>query len=328
MPFSRGPSGTFCNPIAEGADPWVYRHTDGFYYMTLTTGHNVTLWRSRCLSGIGGGEKKILWTPPLFGPNSKNLWAPELHFLRGKWYVYFAADDGRNENHRMYVLENDHADPFQGQFVERGRIADPGADTFAIDGTVFQAGDRLYFVWSGWEGCVNERQNLYIAPMSDPWAIRGPRVEISRPTYAWETVGRPHVNEGPQVLCYGGAVHLVYSASGSWTDEYCLGLLTAPRDADLLIPTSWRKHALPVLCSGNGVFAPGHASFVKSPDGCEDWIVYHAARSQGAGWDRNIRAQRFTWDDSGKPCFGCPVPPGVPMKRPGGELPETYRRAA
>ena len=307
--------------LPDGADPWVYRHTDGTYYMTATTGANITLRKSSSLSGIGGGETRVIWKPPASGPASRNLWAPELHYLNKKWYVHFAADDGENENHRMFVLENDSPDPFRGEFVNRGKVSDPKADRWAIDGTVLELGDRLYLIWSGWEGGENVRQNLYIAPLKDPLTLGGPRVEISRPTLPWECVGKPHVNEGPQIIIRGDTINLVYSASGSWTDDYCLGLLTSKVGSDPLKPESWKKHDKPVLRSGGGVFGPGHASFTRSPDGKEDWIVYHAARFSGAGWTRNVRAQPFTWNKDGTPSFGVPVSPDTPIALPGGDPP-------
>jgi GH43 family beta-xylosidase len=235
--------GNFFNVLApDGADPWVWRHTDGRYYLTMTTGRNLTVVRSETLSGLGGGERKVVWTPPEFGPASRNLWAPELHQIDGKWYLYYAADDGDNARHRMYVLENEAADPFLGAFRWKGKLSAPGEDRWAIDGTVFRAGGTLYFLWSGWEGDEDVRQLLYLAPMRDPWTLAGPRVEISRPTLPWEVRGAPPaVNEGPEVLVRGGSVFVVYSASGSWTDHYCLGLLSAPAGANLLDPASWTK---------------------------------------------------------------------------------------
>jgi GH43 family beta-xylosidase len=310
----------FYNVVApSGADPWVIRHADGHYYMTVTTGDNVTLWRSATLTGLWAGERKVVWTPPAAGPKSRNIWAPELHRLDGKWYVYYAADDGDNANHRMYVLENPSADPFRGAFTDKGKIHDPADDRWAIDGTVLDLKGKRYFIWSGWEKDVNVRQVLYIAPMTNPWTLGGRRVEISRPEHPWETVGDPDVNEGPQVLVTEMHVHLVYSASGSWTDSYCLGLLTLKTDDDPLAPASWVKHPKPVFESGHGVFGPGHCSFVKSPDGSEDWLVYHAARFRGAGWTRNVRAQKFDRDAAGMPRFGTPARPDVPIPLPGGE---------
>lgn len=310
----------FFNVIAaDGADPWVFRH-DGRYYATMTTGRNVTLWRTETLTGLGAAERKVVWEPPAQGPYARDLWAPELHRIRGKWYVYVAADDGENANHRMYVLENDADDPFDGRFVFKGKIADSRADRWAIDGTVLELGERLYFLWSGWEGEENVDQRIYIAPMSDPWSISGPRVELSRPSFAWEQQGGPPtINEGPECLVHDGQVHLIYSASGSWTDDYKLGRLTARLDADLLDPASWSKHPEPVFERTDGVYGPGHCSFTTSPDGREDWIVYHTARYQGAGWTREVRTQPFAWNSDGTPNFGTPAPPDKPIAIPSGE---------
>ncbi|WP_169306545.1 family 43 glycosylhydrolase [Cohnella pontilimi] len=304
--------------MQDGADPWMMKHPDGWYYFTKTTGGNVTLWRSKSITGVDAGDSKVVWTPPANTSYSQNIWAPELHYLDYKWYIYFAADDGRNESHRMYVLENESADPFTGTWTFKGKISD-STDRWAIDGTVLEAGGIKYFIWSGWEGTTNVKQNLYIAQMTNPWTIGSERVLISSPTYPWETNTDPKVNEGPEVIVKGNTINLVYSASGSWTDTYSLGLITASISSNLLDPTSWTKKNTPIFQSGNGIYAPGHASFVKSPDGSEDWIIYHTARHRGAGWDRNIRTQKFIWNSDNTPNFGTPANPNIPIQLPSGE---------
>jgi GH43 family beta-xylosidase len=133
------------------------------------------------------------------------------------------------------------------------------------------------------------------------------------------TNGRPLINEGPEILRNAkGKVFLVYSASGSWTDDYCLGQL-ALNGLDPMKPSSWAKKAKPVFARTSEVIGPGHCSFVKSPDGKEDWIVYHAARTKGGGWDRDVRAQAFGWTADGSPDFGTPVAPGVALAEPSGQ---------
>ncbi len=309
---------TFANPMMNGgADPWVIKH-EGYYYYTHTVGNAIRVWKSRSLTDMAGAVSSVVWQPPASGPNSAEIWAPELHWLGDKWYIYYAADDGNNDNHRMFVLESETEDAL-GQYVDRGQITD-STDKWAIDGTVLRKPDgSLYFVWSGWEGDVNVSQRLYIAPMSDPLTISGPRVEISKPELPWETVGVPAVNEGPAILVSDKKINLIYSASGSWTDDYTLGLLSAAPDSDLLDPASWKKKQEPVFAKTDRVFGPGHNSFVKSPDGQEDWIVYHAAVHSGAGWNRNVRMQPFRWNDDGTPDFGEPVSPGEFLSRPSGE---------
>ena len=302
----------FVNPIVKsGADPWVVLWRGEYVYCRVSDGGRIVVSRARRLQDIGAAEPRVVWEPPPGTPYSENVWAPELHRLGGRWYVYFAADDGHNASHRMYALESASDDP-QSRFEFRGKVADP-SDRWAIDGTVLALEDgSLYFVWSGWEGFENVRQNLYVAPMRGPLEIGGERVCISTPEHAWERVGAPHVNEGPQVLRGRGRLFIIYSASGSWTDDYCLGQL-AYRGGGVCRPESWVKKPTPVFSKTREVFGPGHACFVKSAEGDEDWIVYHAARHSGAGWDRDVRAQRFGWNADGSPDFGEPVPPGVPV---------------
>ncbi|MBB3108827.1 GH43 family beta-xylosidase [Paenibacillus phyllosphaerae] len=298
--------------VQDGADPWVYRHTDGNYYFTKTTGGNVTIWKSASLTGIDAGTSRVIET------GCCGIWAPEIHYINGAWYIYYAKDNGDNVNHRMYVLENTSADPMQGTWVNKGQITDP-TNKWAIDGTVLQTGGQLYFIWSGWEGDTNVRQNLYIAHMRNPWTIDSARTEIARPVHAWETNHSPNVNEGPQVIVRGGVISLVYSASGSWTNDYCLGLITASASSNLLNASSWTKRSQPIFQSANSLYGPGHHSFTTSPDGTENWIVYHVAKYNNAGWNREIRAQRFTWNSDNTPNLGSPAPANTPISIPSGE---------
>ena len=321
---------TFTNPLLpSGADPWsIYK--DGWYYYTHTTGRNITLYRARSIAELGPAERKIVWEPPRGLPYSEHVWAPELHFLSGKWYVYFAADDGRNRNHRLWVIENPSRDPLEGEWTMRGQLKTPD-DRWAIDGDVFEHRGKMYLLWSGWEGAENGRQDIYIASMKNPWTVVGERVRISMPELEWERYGdiaRPgpddkpqvYVNEGPQALIHGDRVFVVYSASGCWTDHYVLGMLYADARADLLDARLWTKNPKPVFeaLGVKGTFGAGHNSFFKSPDGTEDWILYHAnsAPGQGCGRFRSPRAQRFGWTADGMPDFGEPVAAGVELAVP------------
>jgi GH43 family beta-xylosidase len=254
--------------------------------------------------------------PP--APFNKDVWAPELHFFNNKAYVYYAADDGNNANHRMFVAESTNAGP-TFSFVAKGKIYDATTDRWAIDGTVLETtNEALYFIWSGWPGTTDGLQNLYIASMSDPMTINGPRVLLATPDRPWES----WIEEGPEVLQRNGTVFIVYAANLSWTDYECLGMLVN-KDGNYLNPASWTKSASPVFATSvttNGaVYGPGHCGFTKSLDGTQDWIVYHAAKYSGAGWNRNIRMQSFTWSTNGYPNFGQPIPAGTPLAIPSGD---------
>jgi GH43 family beta-xylosidase len=299
---------TFTNPVLPyGADPWVVPHEGNFYYC-VSKGGGIYVGKSKELLDIGDNLKPIFQPTPNL-PYSRELWAPELHFFKGHWFVYVAADDGKNENHRMYVLRSKTSDA-QGEYEMKAQL-DTG-HRWAIDGHPFYWRGKLYFVWSGWEGVTNVSQYLYIAPMSNPWTISGKRVVISKPQLPWEIRGgKPSINEGPTSLVRKGRLFIVYSGSGSWSDYYCLGRLDF-KGKNILDPKSWKKQPQAVFLGTTQVTSPGHASFVTAKK--RDWIVYHAARRPGAGWDRNVRMQPFGWKRDGSPDFGKPVSPGVSIR--------------
>jgi GH43 family beta-xylosidase len=319
------PSKSLTNPLlAVGPDPWV-EYKDGFYYYMNTTIDNLTLWKTQSMADLASAPKKIVWVPPASGPYSHDIWAPEIHFLGGKWYIYFAADAGDNQTHRIFVLENSNSDPFQGTWSMKGKVSD-ASDKWAIDASVFEDQGKLYMIWSGWEGDENGTQSIYIARLSNPWTVEGPRTRISTPEHPWEKVGDvdpkvlpgnpPHidVNEGPEVLKHENKIFLTYSASACWTDYYALGMLTATSGSDLLDAKFWTKSREPVFRQSPEAraYATGHNSFFKSSDG-RDWLLYHAnsAPGQGCGWHRAPRAQPFKWKADGTPDFGKPVAVGV-----------------
>jgi GH43 family beta-xylosidase len=320
--------GTFTNPVLSGGpDPWVI-YQDGFYYYTNSTGNRLELWKTKTMPDLATAPHKTIWRPPVNTSYSKNIWAPELHFLKDKWYMYFAADDGHNANHRLYVLENSSHDPLEGEWILKGQVGDQ-TNKWAIDGSVFENHGQLYMIWSGWEGEANGQQNIYIAKMENPYTITGERVKVSSPEFEWEKFGDLHdannpphvnVNEGPEILQHGNKLFLVYSASGCWTDHYALGMLTAKSSANLMDPKSWKKSAQPVFQTSkeNSVYAPGHNSFFKSPNGKEDWIIYHAnpAPGCGCGNKRSPRMQKITWKKDGSPDFGIPVKIETPLPVP------------
>ena len=329
---------TFTNPLLDsGPDPWVMSR-DGWYYYMNTTAVNLTIRKTRDITDLRHAETKVVWKPPASGPFSKDIWAPEIHFVNGKWYIYFAADDGANRTHRIYAIENASADPLSSEWTFKGKVSDP-ADKWAIDATVFEHNGDLYMVWSGWPDDRDGAQNLYIARLKNAWTIDGKRVRISTPDHPWEQIGdiqfgsseRPpgspgprhvNVNEGPEILQHGDKIFLTYSASGCWTDSYEIGLLETSASANLLDPNSWKKSPDPVFTGSPAAHAwsPGHNGFFMSPDGKQNWIIYHAnpEAHEGCGNRRSPRAQPFTWNSEGTPNFGQPVALREPLPKPSG----------
>ena len=320
--------GTFTNPIAErGADPWLTYYKGNYYLMASTFGENrLTMRKSRTLAGLRTAPFAEIYksTDP---SHCCLVWAPEFHLLDGphgkRWYVYFTAGDGEIDNQRSHVLESEGTDPM-GPYHYMGRLFDPAQDTFQLDGSVLRLNGKLYFIASQVDGVLP--QSLSIYPMTNPWTVAPPRKVISQPEHDWENVGSDilgfGVNEAPVQLRHGRRNFIVYSASYCATDSYALGLLTY-RGGDPTEASSWSKSPEPVFEGSpeNGVWSPGHNGFFKSPDGSEDWIVYHGNPSPepNCGPGRTARAQRFTWNRDGTPNFGTPVPLGVPLRAPSGE---------
>jgi GH43 family beta-xylosidase len=328
IPAAAAASCTFTNPVvADGADPWVVRR-DGHYYFVQSTGRAIHVYRSDTLTRLARNDVRV-WTAPDTGWNRDNIWAPELHYLRGKWYIYYAGGSRAARPflfQRAGVLESVTDDP-QGAWVDRGQlytgdsIATRAANRWAIDLTVEEIGGQLYAVWSGWEGTPSTDstpQHLYIARMANPWTIATNRVKLASPTARWEKGTRLDLLEGPEFLEHGGRTYLVYSARESWLPDYRLALMRLANPADPTSRSSWEKLG-PAFTRTATVYGPGHASFTKSEDGTEDWIAYHVKNDTLPNWKRRVQLQRFTWNADGTPNFGTPVDSGVPLRKPSGE---------
>ena len=317
---------TFSNPLlATGPDPWVIQK-DNVYYYTHTLGNRSAIWRTEKMSELNNITPQNIWSAPATGQNSKNVWAPELHFIDNKWYAYYTAGATNDlATQRTFVLENSSTDPRIGTWIDKGKIADPAADFFAIDGTVFTHNGSNYFIWSGQASTLDATQRLYIARMLNPWTLETNRSLISSPQFPWESFGSPPaVNEAPQILKNPtGKTFLIYSASGCWTDEYGLGMLTLRDGGDPLVAADWTKAAQPVFAKNPSasVYGPGHNAFFKSKNGTEDWIIYHAnpLPGQGCANNRSPRMQKYTWNADGTPNFGVPISTNTALAKPAGE---------
>ncbi|MCR5155247.1 MAG: family 43 glycosylhydrolase [Butyrivibrio sp.] len=311
--------------VNYGADPFVTYH-DGYYYYVRMGRNDTGIWvtKSAELSRIGKVEPVCVYMPSGDEP-TRELWAPELHFIDGKWYIYYTA--GAGADHRMMVLES-VSDDAQGQYVFKGKMS-PETDRWAIDQTVLELDGQLYAIWSGWDGFVDGEQRLYIAKMDSPTSITGDRVELSRPEFAWEVNEHPTINEGPEIaVSPDGTVNIVYSASGSWSDTYCLGCLTLKKGADPMEKSSWIKATKPIFEKNDSTtFSTGHACFVKSPDMKEDYLVYHATVYAGGGWNgRGVRTQRVYWNEDGTPFLGTAAEYTDRIKTPSGTKKASYVR--
>ena len=269
--------------ILQRADPYVYRHTDGWYYFTASVPayDKIVLRRAKSLSELPDAEEITIWNKHESGPMSEQIWAPEIHYVMGKWYIYYAGGEKDDVwKIRPYVLECQGQDPIGGAWVEKGKMQRALEDefsfeAFSLDGTVFEDKGRLYYVWAEKVGVGKQISNLYIAELENPYTLKTVQVLLTTPDYDWERVGF-WVNEGPGIIRRGDNIYLTFSASETGAD-YCIGMLSAKSGTDLLDPLSWKKDRYPVLRTdvSKGVYGPGHNSFTVDEDG-NDIMVYHA----------------------------------------------------
>ncbi|CAM3238201.1 family 43 glycosylhydrolase [Paenibacillus lupini] len=300
--------------ILQRADPWVYKHEDGFYYFTASVPEydRIEVRRAATIAGLAEAEPVVAWRKHASGMMSANIWAPEIHFIDGKWYIYFAAARTAETNeglfdHRMFVLENESENPLEGEWVEKGQIKTMW-ESFALDATTFEHHGIRYLVWAQKDPDIEGNSNLYIAPMANPWTLAADGVMLTKPEYDWEVIGFL-VNEGAAVLKRNGLIFITYSGSAT-NHHYCMGLLEASEEADLMDPASWKKSPQPVLKTDEtrGLFGPGHNSFTKSEDG-EDIIIFHARTYKEIVGDplydpnRHAFVRKLQWSADGKPIF-------------------------
>jgi GH43 family beta-xylosidase len=314
---SSASAASFSNPVksVKGADPWISYHDGNYYLVTTSWTDVITVRRSTTLAGLSTAPSVQVWKGDA-ASRCCNIWAPELHFLNGRWYLYYVAGQNvsdYNPTQRSHVLESAGSDPM-GPYTYKGQLN----SAWMLDPSVLNVGGRLYMLGSANTGGT---QNVVIAPMSNPYTVSGSYSTISTPTYAWERQGGT-VNEGAEILQRNGRTFLIYSASGCWTPDYKLGQLELT-GSNPLSASSWTKKSTPVFqrSDANGVYGPGHNGFFTSPDGRENWIVYHANDSASEGCDngRTTRAQKFTWNSDGTPNLGTPVRLGASLAGPSGE---------
>lgn len=293
------------NPLVYNrADPFCYLHTDGYYYFTATEPYYefIELRRAKSLNELVNAETRVVWRKHEKGDMGAHIWAPEIHYIDGVWYIYFTAGHSDNKwNIRPYALVCRDKDPMAGTWEEAGRI-DVGHESFSLDMTSFVHNDKQYVLWAQ---VMDEEHpsSVYIARMKNPLELETKPMLLTKPQYDWELRGIP-VNEGPSVLIRNGKIMVVYSAANTGSN-YCMGLLWCDENADVMDISSWHKMSEPIMQSSDDIkeYGPGHNSFTT--DGENDIIVYHSRSYKNIIGDplddinRHTRARKIVYDDNG-----------------------------
>ena len=303
--------GSFRNPVGTGPDPFM-TYFNNNYYLAMSENDSIKIRRAPSVAKLLNAPAIEVWRDNNPSRN-RNVWAPEFYRVGNRWYLYYTADDGVDEHHRLYVLESAGDDP-AGPYSFKARLVPPNTDTFAIDAALMQHNGRLYVMWSG----VNQFQHngMNIAPLSNPWTISGNAVALNAGGHC------PEVREGPAFLSRNGRTWMTYSVCDTGKPDYGLWMMSIADNADPLNSASWQQHQGAVFSRADpqGVFGRGHHGFFKSPDGSEDWIVYHAKTTGVYTYaDRTTRVQRIGWNGDGSPQLGAPVAIGATQDLPAGD---------
>ena len=297
------------NYLRKGADPWVIENQGKYYWsQSNNSTREIWLWESESLDSPG--VKRSIWQAPRRGAFSRELWAPEIWFVDGRYYVFFAADNGQNANHKTYVLVSETDDPYSkyalfGPLYTGDDFEGKTNNRWAIDATLFEYRGKRYLIWSGWED-DKDVQYLYIAPLTeDLTQTDGARVRIcANDDYLWERVeeweGTRGLCEGPEILkAPNGRVFLTYSCGASWLPTYKVGILELVGE-NPLDPNSWKKFSEPFFQSDEFQFGVGHGSFIRDKEG-KTRYYYHAKTSREPGWNREVFWRYVEFDEAGFP---------------------------
>lgn len=318
----------YTNPLYQGQDPFVTQK-DGFYYLVASSNDDseCKIYVSKSQTLTDQGEKKLVMD---MTGKQRRIFAPELFYLNdedgGHWYIYYCADvlnyekdypetaakyTRGDEAHIACCLRSKTDDPM-GEYEDLGPLycGEDGVILGANDFTVMEYDGSLFAIW----GTLGSNQPVgpAIVEMDTPGSITKDRDMLP--------IGG---GEGPRALKNAdGDLFITMSEGGYSTDGYRLSVLcfTGEGKDQLLDESKWYAKR-DVFTSTTSVSGPARASFVKSADGTEDWMVYHSRvyKEVSDNWWRQINIKKFDWAEDGTPDFGTPASTNQKFDLPSGD---------
>ena len=271
----------------------------------------------------------MVWRPPAGQAYSHGIWAPELHFLRGKWYIYFGADAGTNARTASGWSKIRRPRSARGEWTPEGQGRRPCRSMGHRCHRVRDDGAR--FTWCGRDG--GARSTAFKAWISrnfpDPWTVKGRRVRISTPEYPWEKIGDQQHEAQPRRESRGEHLAAAHRRErrprdpaarrahfpgvfrgAPWTDFYELGMLTATarkRPLDPALVAEEPGAGLLAIAGGACAYGPGHNSFfpiARPQAGLDSLPCQPGTRTRVARGTARRARSHFTWKPDGTPDFG------------------------
>ena len=323
---------SFQNPIAGFADPSIVYH-EGYYYYTYANGYNggMGLWMAKAvnLCDIGKVEPILIWSQKLTGQAKEMtaLWAPQLYFMDGRWYIYAAAQTSKDKASGAdlrypYVWIGQVDDP-TGPYEYFGCMEniDPDAYTY-LSPRVIKHGGKWYMFMSGFytkEDTNPHTQRMRVCELESPTKMASKQIVISSPCYYYEydpadTAMAKGIMEGPYPFyAPNGSLYLIFAAGHTRTDYYATGIMrfNGTENDSLLDATKWEKFPEPLQYANldNFVYSPGAMIVTTSPDGSKFYGVYHAKEYHLSAYSmRRMHMQELRFDETGFPVMEDPQP--------------------
>lgn len=244
----------------DAPDPRILK-LNSTYFLTLSTNSQkaIKIISSQKLSNFRNSPSKVILDDSCLS----EIWSPELRQINGQLYMYFSALPCTQSPHTLYVMQaNDPNDPF-GSWSEPKQLL-PGVTAMTADGSVMSRGSELFLVYESQE----TPYGLHIAKMSDPMTVTmNTRKSLITPTQSWHQ----GVTNGPSFVrnFRDGITFMSYSGGNPGSPDYCIGMKFIHDDKDPMNSAAWEDlyGSGPEFCKDEyeGVYGPGHASFVTSP---------------------------------------------------------------
>lgn len=311
------------NPVADYADPSVVYH-DGWYYYSFAKEYlgkpAIYMAKAANIYDVGNVRPQLIWAQAqdTEGTEVKSLWAPQLYFLEGKWYLYATCDVGietaLTNGRRMPVIWRGLTDDPQGEYEYIGVMKNVDMEVTSYNSPrIIRHGGKLYMINGSFfreEDCTNQHiQRMFVSELADPITAAGAAVVISSPMYAYEE----NIMEGPfPVYSPNGTLYVIFAAGHTRTDEYCTGILrfNGGENDSLQDASKWEKFSTPLHKASyeNGVYSPGAMVVTVTPDGGGLLAVYHAKEYHYSAYTmRRLYVQEMTFEND-FPTVGEPQP--------------------
>lgn len=304
----------FVFPVAYNrADPCIGRWGGKYYFIATNDAdgnHTLFVREADTIPELAEAEEHLILDSSTYPEIGGLLWAPEFHEINGRLYIFHAATPGeffREESHVMELREGGNPACREDWSAPRRVVRRDGSDIceagkeITLDMTCFEWKGEWYAVWSQRQFVPKDLGAwLYLAKLNpkEPWKLLTDPVVLSKPEYGWAN-NHTFVDEGPFALIREDTLYLTFS-SAAVDASYVVGLLTAPKDGDLLDVRGWKKKNYPILTSRSveGEFGTGHNAYVTDEDGTV-WNTYHAR--PGVNGVRSSGIRRVHFDMDGEP---------------------------